>query len=335
MGREKDRLIEGYDRGWFSLKKDLVCDSCIDDSYLSAYITENGVPGICDYCLPDSDDADALCVPFDHLMDVMCEAINELYESADDGGIPYESAEGGYAFQEKVFDTYDLLEQIGLDAGSAVFKDVKDALPDQFWCRKDFWSLSLGEALHSGWDQFVEKVKYETRYLFALPPRRQPAAVPAPPQPPAENISVGTAEALGLFEYVRPDEEWPAAESESGIDYDPDEGIPVSAMLDSIGRLINRLDLIREVDAGKEIFRVRVVDKGVNLSGAADLGPPTRERATQANRMSAPGIVMFSMAHSMPIKRCRRHLSRVGMERLGKTSGSPLLNCSRRFGLST
>lgn len=288
MGREKHRLEEGCDRGWFSLTDALVCNSCVGDPFLSAYITANGKSAVCDYCgLDPEEDADSRCIPFDDLMDLIGDGVTAFYKSADDEGIPYESAEGGYAFPEQMFDTYDLLtEEICLDVEPAVFDDVKQALLEQTWCKKDFWSLSLGDALRSGWAEFVRKVKYETRYLFTLPQPQRPVATPTTAVP-VEPLTDANREFTGRFDAL------PVGDPEFGIDYDDEDGIPVSEMLDAIGRLVSRLDLIQEIPAGKEILRVRVVGKGCELVGPVDLGPPPRERATQTNRMSPPGIVMF------------------------------------------
>jgi hypothetical protein len=102
-------------------------------------------------------------------------------------------------------------------------------------------------------------------------------------------------ESSGSFDpHLRPDwGELPTGDPDFGIDYDRQEGIPVYEMLDAIGQLVRRLGLVRIVDLDTTIFRVRVVDKGRNLAGPGDFGPPQRECATQPNRMSPAGIVMF------------------------------------------
>ncbi len=131
---------------------------------MSAYIAKNGKPAACGYCGIDPEKADVRCIPFDDLTDVIGDGTNWAYTSAANEGIPNESAEGGYAFPEHMFDTYDLVvDQVGLEVQDDVLKDVLRALPDQTWCRRHFWSLSLHDALGVSWKGFVEKVKYETR----------------------------------------------------------------------------------------------------------------------------------------------------------------------------
>jgi hypothetical protein len=299
MGREKDRLVEEEDRGWFSVARKFVCDSCISDEYLSAYIAKNGKPAPCGYCGIDPEEADVCCIPFDDLMDVIGDGINWAYTSADSEGIPYESAEGGYAFPERMFDTYDLLvDQVGLEVEDNVLRDVLRALPDRTWCRRHFWSLSLRDALQLGWKGFVEKVKYETHYLFTLPEpsaRRGLDAVPSTAIIQAGGEAHKESSSLVEPHLVPEALELATGDPDFGIDYDREEGIPVYGMLDAIGQLIRRLELnlVRTVDVGATIFRVRVVDKECKLAGPRDLGPPPREQATQPNRMSPSGIVMF------------------------------------------
>lgn len=289
VGREKDRLIEEEERGWYSVTKKLVCDSCIEESFLSEFIRKNGKSAVCDYCGLDPEEAEVRCVPFDELMDLIGDGINWAYRSADDEGIPYESAEGGYAFAEHMFDSYDLItDQLGITDVEAVREDILAALPDQTWCERGFWSLSLFDALDFGWKEFVEKVKYETRYLFTLP--NEPIAKHKAPTAAREKAverepnDIFPSDIEPLFSSADPDFE---------IDYDRQEGIPAYAMLDAIGQLLRRLNLVRIVSPGTIVYRVRVVDKGMRLAGPGEFGPPTRENATQPNRMSPAGVVMF------------------------------------------
>ena len=64
-------------------------------------------------------------------------------------------------------------------------------------------------------------------------------------------------------------------------------------MLDAIGDVVTRFDLVQVRLPGVIFFRVRVDDASKSHATAADLGPPPREKATRANRMSPAGIVMF------------------------------------------
>jgi len=70
-----------------------------------------------------------------------------------------------------------------------------------------------------------------------------------------------------------------------------DEIDPVS-ILDELGKLILRLDLLVKIPFGKKIHRVRV-DSSSFTPSAATMGSPPLGLATIANRMSPAGISMF------------------------------------------
>ena len=55
----------------------------------------------------------------------------------------------------------------------------------------------------------------------------------------------------------------------------------------------DQLGLFTELPAGKQLYRARWEEPDAQLEMPQELGPPPEEKATQANRMSAPGIVMF------------------------------------------
>ena len=55
----------------------------------------------------------------------------------------------------------------------------------------------------------------------------------------------------------------------------------------------DELGLYKELPAGKELHRARWEGPNVQHATPQELGPPPEKKATQTNRMSAPGIVMF------------------------------------------
>ncbi|HCF6599863.1 TPA: RES domain-containing protein [Pseudomonas aeruginosa] len=71
-----------------------------------------------------------------------------------------------------------------------------------------------------------------------------------------------------------------------------DEMNPVD-ILETLGSVIKKLDLIGTVPAGQPIFRVRIVDPEIQLTRSHELGPPPAAHANMPNRMSPVGIPMF------------------------------------------
>jgi hypothetical protein len=78
-------------------------------------------------------------------------------------------------------------------------------------------------------------------------------------------------------------------------DYDEnqhDEINPID-ILEALGSIIKKIDLVSKIPVSTEIKRVRIVDLAVELSSAKELGSPPKESAVMANRMSPAGISMF------------------------------------------
>jgi hypothetical protein len=71
-----------------------------------------------------------------------------------------------------------------------------------------------------------------------------------------------------------------------------DEMDPVD-ILETLGSVAKKLDLIGTVSAGQPIFRVRIVDPETRLIRSHELGPPPAAHANMPNRMSPVGIPMF------------------------------------------
>ena len=65
------------------------------------------------------------------------------------------------------------------------------------------------------------------------------------------------------------------------------------ALFEELGNWCERFGLVRTLCANHLLYRARLQKNGEKLETAAALGPPPRDMATMANRMSPPGIVMF------------------------------------------
>lgn len=76
-------------------------------------------------------------------------------------------------------------------------------------------------------------------------------------------------------------------------DFRDRETIPPSAMLDSLAKTISKVDIIRTITRGTEIFRVRIHKKHETFSSTKDLGPLQPQNTILSNRMSPAGIPMF------------------------------------------
>ena len=81
------------------------------------------------------------------------------------------------------------------------------------------------------------------------------------------------------------------------LDYGPDPSEPEvydpGHILRNIFDSADQLGLFKELPAGTHLYRARWEKPDAKLETPQELGPPPEGKATQANRMSAPGIVMF------------------------------------------
>ena len=65
------------------------------------------------------------------------------------------------------------------------------------------------------------------------------------------------------------------------------------ALLNELKYWCEQFGLIKTLQAGQTLYRARFQKPRETLKTAVQLGPPPQEKATMANRMSPPGIVMF------------------------------------------
>lgn len=156
----------------------------------------------------------------------------------------------------EVIDSDELIrDRVGLeDSNEEVLQDIINSIWDREWCQRDPYGLRTEEALTFSWHSFCEQVKHHSRYIF---------------------FRMG---------------------DEEGHFYDLDE-IPASKMLDRISWEMSRLeydiDIIKLIDAGTRLRRVRIHGDNEVYNTAKDLGTVSLEGAKYSNRMSPAGISMF------------------------------------------
>lgn len=72
-----------------------------------------------------------------------------------------------------------------------------------------------------------------------------------------------------------------------------DDDRPTSMILDDIGGFVTKNEMVRNVNIGELIYRVRLSDPKYEFSTIQELGPPSEQMALFSNRMSPAGIPMF------------------------------------------
>lgn len=80
-----------------------------------------------------------------------------------------------------------------------------------------------------------------------------------------------------------------------GDEWDDDIYSP-SEILKNIFEYAKMESMFVKIPSGTELFRARFQDNPQQFQTVQDIGPPPQDKATQSNRMSPPGIVMFYVA---------------------------------------
>ena len=222
-----------------------VCDQCIVDDGMAAFIESRAASKRCSYC--GRHDKVNIAAPREEVLEHLIEGIEAEWTNADNC-LYYDGREGG--FQGDTCNTYELLtgEMDLYIENESLLDDFCESMGDTEWCGREGGGPSWDEELTYGWDYFANKVKHETRYLF-----------------------------------LHRNEE----ELTSGVHLTPAE------LLNQIGAAVDQVGLVKVLDAGTCIYRVRVEERGVRWQGADALGSPPIANATQSNRMSPAGFSMF------------------------------------------
>ena len=240
------------DEGGFNGRDTFVCVDCVVEDHLARVVASAVQSTYCSYCMER--DEYPLAAPFDHVMQVIFDAICQHYADAQDVNAPW--GEGQWQVTEVY--PHDVVGNFDPGWGSDFMEDIVNSLGwDKYWVEhtQGDWALGTpGDALRWGWDSFEAQIIEKTRYLFL--------------NEPDDDLDSG-----------RPDH------------------IPISRMLDAIGSIATRADLVRIWEPGVEFFRVRVVTGSSLFTEFSDVGAPP-VRVAGAGRMNPAGIPYLYLATS-------------------------------------
>jgi hypothetical protein len=162
-----------------------VCAACFSEAELSLYVEQNGETGDCNYC----DRTEVTVLEMEDVVAHMEERLRTEYSTADDEGLIWDNEEDKY--YPESFDTFELFDR---EFGGApaddreLQQDLASAFSDFEWCQKDAATLTRREGLSSGWRNFCDIIKHDTRYLF-FRREEQPDEGDREFVPPAEMLS--------------------------------------------------------------------------------------------------------------------------------------------------
>lgn len=165
MGYWKERQIELIKQGYLCDEDKYVCANCVSNYGLKQLITEEATENRCDYC--NSVTNYPIAVSLDTFIGFVMEGVFTEWAHADDVGVPYETAEGGY--QWNVTDLEDIISgyygsEIGI-YNDDLWDDIVSCLNDQPWAKRNEPNPNSTYEMIS-WEEFCDQVKFETRFVF-------------------------------------------------------------------------------------------------------------------------------------------------------------------------
>lgn len=239
---------EEWARGWRDSDEN-ICPECIGDTYLkdivsNALIDEES----CSFCGADG------AAAFNTFMEALMVGVNNSFEQVDNAGMPWE---GGYVFEDQVYDAYEIADEFSWVVGGThedqVFEELRDCLdPDKRYASRWWIELEPEKAYTGAWEEFRQQIKHKTRFVF-----------------------------------------W-AAEKQGDSREGAGE-ISVARILGAIGSLLEEFNLILSLPAETIIYRARGHENPSESQQwrAADLGTNIPENSVGSSRMSPPGIPLF------------------------------------------
>jgi hypothetical protein len=162
MGGTKAWMMEQEDRGYWAVDRN-VCSECFADEAIQNFVKANASARKCDFCGKKS--KKEIAVPFDDVADIIVRGISFEWNSPDNEGVSYESAEGGY--QATLTDTYDLIYDVyEISENDTVRKTLLVNIMNPQWVQKDFYIGSEGQQFQWGWNAFRDEVTHKKRFVF-------------------------------------------------------------------------------------------------------------------------------------------------------------------------
>jgi len=163
MGISKRVWEEEQERGYRLTDGKTVCLNCFEESGIKQFIKENNTHSVCSYC---ENEKEISTCELDSLIEHILNSIRHEWGHPANEGIPYETREGGWQY-ENVYDTWDLLDEIGLEnIHGEVFEDICNSIHNIEWCKRDPFSLPKDRTLLYGWLNFSTFVMRKSRYVF-------------------------------------------------------------------------------------------------------------------------------------------------------------------------
>lgn len=140
---------------------DSVWDRCLVDPDLQRWVRANASAVSCSVCSRAA--SRPIAADFDEFVAHVTLCIEQEYEDAS-AMVPVEGGE--YVFTGKSSDELLFWAVPDISENEDLVTVIADAMPDNYWVQRDFFSSTPFDGLRSGWSEFARLIKHETRFLF-------------------------------------------------------------------------------------------------------------------------------------------------------------------------
>jgi hypothetical protein len=138
-----------------------LCDDCVSDEALKAFLQENAEAERCDYCGREA--GDPIACSFDAFIRALQDGFDVDWEDALEF-MPTDGADWAIPNAQKGI--WDILDDYELELHEQLHRDVIERFQDTTFAPRYFFGVAPDERLRYGWDAFVEHVSHRSRYLF-------------------------------------------------------------------------------------------------------------------------------------------------------------------------
>lgn len=164
MGGAKRQLSEDNERGYGDVDG-MMCRSHITDSHLTEQLTATEDDGECVLCSSYADSQPLDLIPINELQRRVMDVFKSLYAPALEAGVPWDDGWQGAEISDPFEILYEVCEKAIEDPVFDLLMDVLgEAVLEQEWTENRHPS-SLDAAFWA-WDQFVEDVRTQSRFIF-------------------------------------------------------------------------------------------------------------------------------------------------------------------------
>ena len=237
-----------------------VCGDCFRDESIKQFVYDNAVSDQCDFCGRRKDSP--VAAPWNAVLAFIREGL-EFYWTTDVDDLPIEPFDDEGRRMIHSYDTEQLLKGDGM---------IADDTPVLAPIANEAVLQALEQSMPDDWyDRYMTEEEPYGKLILQWPD------------------FVYRVERKSRFFFFTPMK----GDSET---FEPAQ-FPTVRLLDELGDLVRKTNLVKIVPARARFFRARQHRLEVPVETASELGPPAHSVAFSSNRMSPAGIVMFYGAY--------------------------------------